>query len=375
MFKNKIYNYLSVEIFKNFITILFTFTAIFWTVRAVNFLDLMIEDGFSAVIYFKYSLLYISSILTRLIPLSFLLSIIISIAKFERQQELLILWSIGVNKIRIANIFFLIGFLIALFQITFSLFINPYTLNKSRAMLRETESKQINSVLRSNDFSDTFKGITFYIDKKNKKNELIDIFIKDENNSLNTIAGKTNGENDTTIFAKKGAVVDNKLVLFRGVIQTLNKKKEINNVKFEKTELSIDKLSTRTITQPKIQETSSFLLLLCLKNPFSLKCTFKDNKKIVIENLSRRVGMPLYIPLISVLASFLLIYRKENKYNFLSKYIVFTLAFIVLIFAEILLKYTGFSLTNFAIYFLSPIVLLIILYSVLLKKMIATKTT
>ena len=373
MFKNKIYNYLSVEIFKNFITILFTFTAIFWTVRAVNFLDLMIEDGFSAVIYFKYSLLYISSILTRLIPLSFLLSIIISIAKFERQQELLILWSIGVNKIRIANIFFLIGFLIALFQITFSLFINPYTLNKSRAMLRETESKQINSVLRSNDFSDTFKGITFYIDKKNKKNELIDIFIKDENNSLNTIVGKTNGENDTTIFAKKGAVVDNKLVLFRGVIQTLNKKKEINNVKFEKTELSIDKLSTRTITQPKIQETSSFLLLLCLKNPFSLKCTFKDNKKIVIENLSRRVGMPLYIPLISVLASFLLIYRKENKYNFLSKYIVFTLAFIVLIFAEILLKYTGFSFTYAATYFLSPIVLLIILYSVLLKKMTASR--
>jgi lipopolysaccharide export system permease protein len=130
MLKNKIYKYLSTEILKNFITILLTFTAIAWTVRAVNFLDLMIEDGYSAAIYFEYSLLNISTIVTRFIPLSFLLSLIISIAKFERQQELLILWSSGLNKIKIVNIFFLISILITLFQIILSIFINPYSLNK-----------------------------------------------------------------------------------------------------------------------------------------------------------------------------------------------------------------------------------------------------
>ena len=61
MLKNKIYNHITIEILKNFITILLTFTAIAWTVRAVNFLDLMIEDGFSASIYFKYSILNITT--------------------------------------------------------------------------------------------------------------------------------------------------------------------------------------------------------------------------------------------------------------------------------------------------------------------------
>ena len=106
MLKNKIYKYLSAEIFKNFIIILLTFSAIAWTVRAVNFLDLMIEDGYPAIIYFKYSLLSFSSIVTRFVPLSLLLSLIISIAKFEEQQELLILWTVGLNKIKILNIFF-----------------------------------------------------------------------------------------------------------------------------------------------------------------------------------------------------------------------------------------------------------------------------
>ena len=77
MLKNKIYNYFFNEIFKNFITILLTFTAIAWVVRAVNFLDLMVEDGYGSSIYFQYSLLNITNILTRFVPLAFILSLTI----------------------------------------------------------------------------------------------------------------------------------------------------------------------------------------------------------------------------------------------------------------------------------------------------------
>jgi lipopolysaccharide export LptBFGC system permease protein LptF len=369
MFKNKIYNHLAVEIFKNFITILLTFTAIAWTVRAVNFLDLMIEDGYSANIYFRYSLLNIFTIATRFVPLSFLLSMMISIAKFERQQEFLILWTVGLNKIKIVNIFFLIGFLVSLFQIILSLIINPYTLNKSRSLLRDTNTKQVNSIIKSNDFSDSFKGVTFYIDEKNSKKELINIFIKDSRGSINTVVGNTDDNMNTSIFAKKGMIVQNKLILFDGIIQTLNDNKKIKNINFEKTELSLSNFSTRTITQPKIQEISSYELFKCLNIENSQECVFKNNKKILIETLSRRAGMPLYIPLISIITSFLLIYKKEGKNNHTKKYIIFIFSFIVLILAEILLRYTGFSITNFTLYIFTPLILLIILYTVLIKKM------
>ena len=109
MFKNKIYNYFFNEILKNFITILITFTAIAWVVRAVNFLDLMVEDGYSSSVYFRYSLLNLTSIIERFIPLAFLLSLTISVIKFERQQELLILWTTGLTKIKIVNVFIYIG--------------------------------------------------------------------------------------------------------------------------------------------------------------------------------------------------------------------------------------------------------------------------
>ncbi|MDB9760353.1 LptF/LptG family permease [Pelagibacteraceae bacterium] len=373
MVKNKIYKYLSAEILKNFTIILLTFTIIAWTVRAVNFLDLMIEDGYSGVTYFQYSLLNISTIITRFIPLSYLLSLIISITKFERQQELLILWTAGLNKIKIANIFLFISFFLVFIQILLGLIINPLTLNKSRTLLRETEITQINSLIKSNDFSDAFKGLTFYVDKKNENNELINIFIRDNSGSLKASLTKNDNSNNTTIFAKKGVIVKNKLILFNGTIQTINKKNEIKNINFEKNELSTTEFSTRTIMQPKIQETSSLILFKCLINKkleeILQNCSLNKSKKNAIEAMSRRVGMPLYIPLISTIASFLLIYKRERKYNFVKKYIVFSLAFIILILAEILLKYSGFSTANFMIYIFLPFFLFLILYYLLIKNM------
>jgi len=372
MLKNKIYKYLSNEILKNFITILLTFSAIAWVVRSVNFLDLMVEDGYNSSVYFKYSLLNISTIISRFVPLAFLVSLIMSIVKFERQQELLILWTSGLNKIKIANLFLLIAFFITLFQIILSSFVNPFLLNKSRSLLRISDTLQITSTLKSNDFSDTFKGLTFFISEKNVENELLNILIKDTSGNLNTLVKEVGESNNTTIVAKKGIAGNNKLILFNGFIQTLNKKNEIKNIQFEKTELSLINMSARTIIHPKLQETSTGLLLKCIfdqnKNLDIFNCSKKKFKSNSVETLSKRLVSPLYIPLITIIVSFLLAYKKERKFFFLKKYILFFLSFSLLVLAEIFLKYTGFSWVMAISYFSLPLILSMIFYIYLVKK-------
>ena len=377
MLKNKIYNYFFNEILKNFITILLTFAAIAWVVKAVNFLDLMVEDGYSSGIYFKYSILNITSIISRFVPLAFLLSLTISIIKFERQQELLILWTTGLNKIKIVNTFLLIGFFITFFQLVLSLFINPLLLNKSRTLLGNIENLDVNTVLKSNDFSDAFKGITFYIDEKNTNNELINIFIQDKNGHFKTFVKEEGNKKNSIIIAKKGFIDKNKLILFNGTIQTLNKKKEeIKIVQFERTELSLKNISTRAIKQTKIQETSSFFLIKCMfsqnYNLSSTDCS-DSYKKEATQTISRRLGTPLYIPLISIIISFLLINSKEKKYSFLKKYILFAITFTILLLAEIILKFTGFSTLIANSYFILPVAVSLFFYIFLLKKLITEK--
>jgi lipopolysaccharide export system permease protein len=387
MLKNKIYNYLLNEILKNFITILLTFTTIAWVVRAVNFLDLMVVDGYSSSIYFQYSLLNITTITTRFVPLALLLSLTMSIIKFERQQELLILWTSGLGKIKIVNIFILLSFFITFFQLLFSVIINPYLLNKSRFLLRDSSQIQINTILKSNDFSDSFKGLTFYIDKKKNNKELENIFIKDVGGNIDTLTSSFNPEpknegqvlsrkKNTTIIAKKGFVLNDKLILFEGIIQTLTLNNKIKNIQFEKTELILQNLSTRAIKEPKIQETSTLKLMECFSyknNDINLNNCSKNFKNETTQNLSRRLGTPLYIPLITVIVSFLLLHQKEKKFNFLKKYILFLLSFVILVSAEILLRFTSFSLVATSSYYVLPLILFLFCYIYLLRKIISER--
>ena len=62
-----------------FIIISLALTLIVWVIQAVNFLDFVTEDGHSFTVYFKYSLLTLPKIFTRLFPFAFLISMFFTI--------------------------------------------------------------------------------------------------------------------------------------------------------------------------------------------------------------------------------------------------------------------------------------------------------
>ena len=103
MFSDKIYRHFFIELSKHFLIVLFALTAIVWAVQSVNFLDLIVEDGHSVNLYLKYSVLNIVKVITKFIPLSFLVAIIITIEKFDAENELMALWTAGLSKIKIIN--------------------------------------------------------------------------------------------------------------------------------------------------------------------------------------------------------------------------------------------------------------------------------
>ena len=77
-----IYKYLFNEFIRYFATTLFALAAIVWAVQVVNYLDLITEDGHSLTIYFSYSLLTLSKVLTKLVPFCFLIATVFTIIKF-----------------------------------------------------------------------------------------------------------------------------------------------------------------------------------------------------------------------------------------------------------------------------------------------------
>lgn len=377
MLKNKIYNYFSLEILKNFLIILFALTSIAWTVRSVNFLELIVDNGHSVQTYLIYSLLNITNILTKFIPISFLLALVASIIKFDNQNELIVLWTSGISKIQLVNLFLLLSILIFSLQLIFAIFITPSALNKSRELIRSSNLESMGALIKSNDFSDAFQNITFFVEKRNSDNEMQNIFIRDENNTFKNLISSQENSSNTTIIAKTGFINNTKLILNNGLIQSQDNDGKINIIEFEKTELPLDNLTTRKIIQPKIQETRTGAIMSCLldsnknlpEKELVFKCPQYKNLKDLVENISRRIGMPLYIPLLSLISSFLLFSNKKKKFRVIDKYLYFFYGFLILIVAEILVRYSGLSKINTYLFFLFPILLIPIIYFILFKTM------
>ena len=374
MVKNKIYNYISLEIFKSFILILFSLSLIAWTVRAVNFLDLIVDSGYSTHTYFLYSFLNLTNILTKFIPLSFLLAMLFTIIKLERQNELLVLWTSGIAKSKITNLFFRISLVVLLLYLLFSTIITPTALNKSRNLIKQSGVDTVSNLLKPNVFADTFKGLTFYIGEKND-DRIKNIFIKDEGNNLTNLLPQDTAPKNKTVIAESGLINKNKIILEKGIIQSYENDNTIRIIQFNKTLLNFENFDNRVIKDVKIQETSTLKILSCLKNFYFnevkdeyVKNCPKNNIAIVIETFSRRMVMPLYIPLVAVLISFLLVYKKNKKTKILNRYLFFSFGFLLLVLSELLVRYSGITKLNFYVYLITPLLLLPSLYFILLKK-------
>ena len=351
MLQNKIYLNFFIEIIKNFLVILFGLTIIALTVRAVNFLDLIVESGYPPSIYFKYSFLNLFGIAPKFIPLSFLLALTLFILKHIQDSEFVILWTSGVKKIKIVNLFFYTSLLIFALYLLLSSFITPLALNKSRLLLTKENLNSFLPTIKSSQFSDSFKGFTLIVDDKSN-NELKNIFLHDKGDNIKNLSSNISKTQTTTIIAKNGMVEKKKMFLFNGQIITSSKDNSKNEIiKFEQLIIDLGDLSTTTIKKPKLQETSTLKLLNCfVRDKFDNQICKKDIKNEIVPTLSRRVILPLYIPVISLICSLLLI---KTKARYLNKFFIFIYSFVLLVFTEMAVRYTGINIfiKNFFIIF------------------------
>ena len=154
MLQNKIYHNFFLEIFKTFFIILLGLSLIALTVRAVSFLDLIVENGYSVSNYFKYSFLNLFGITPKFFPLAFLLTITIFITKHLQDSEFIILWTSGVKKIQIVNLLFFISLLVLLIYLILAIIITPYFLNKSRLLLSNDNVSSFLPTIKRQQFSE-----------------------------------------------------------------------------------------------------------------------------------------------------------------------------------------------------------------------------
>ena len=352
-----------------FIT-LFSASIIIWVFQAVNFLDIVIDDGRSYLIYFQYTLLTLPKIITKIIPFSIFFSFTYIIMRYELNNELMILWNFGINKIKLVNFFLKFSFLLILIQITLTSIIIPKTQDLARSFIRESKLDNYSQFLKSKKFNDNIKDLTIYSENKENNKILKNIYLK-----------RNLGKNNFQItYAQSGEFKNYNnvqyLILKNGeTINSFNNKFTVFN--FSKFEFNLDEFKTNTTTQIKTQENSTADLLKCISKLNYTKIFFiNENKNNVtncsIENLPnilkelyKRLIIPFYLPILILSSLSIILFSKENS-NFLKmRFLVFAFGFLIILFSELSIRFINFSKINNIVLILLPAFFLIFFYTLL----------
>ena len=368
LFRKLISDYLT------FFTIaLLSTSVVVWVFQAVNFLDIMIEDGRDYLIYINYSLLNFPKILSKLFPFVLFFSLFYVTTKYELNNELIIFWNFGVNKIEVVSLIIKFSFILLLIQLLFTTFLVPTSQDLARSFIRTSEVNFFSNFIKPQKFNDTIKGVTIFSEKKDDEGNLYNLYLKREFN-----------ENHFQItYGKKGVFKDINgtpiLVLYNGETITA-KNNQITNISFSKSDFLLGNLETNTTTYKKTQEISTYNLFKCIYFIYfprlnnksltnkSIKNCKLDNIENILKEFYKRFIVPLYIPILSLIALLLITLSKENINYTKLRVTTFSLGLLIIIFSETTIRLVSKILTNNILILLLPVLIFFSLYFYFLFK-------
>ena len=351
VFKKILLDYLSF-----FIITIISAGIIVWVFQAVNYLDIMVEDGKGYITYLNYSLLNFPKIFSKLFPFVLFFSFFYVLIKYENNNELLIFWNFGINKIKLIYFFFYFSFVLVIIQLLLTTFIVPNSLKYSREIMKHSNVDLFDGFIKPKKFNDTVKDLTIYAEDRKENKDYINIYIK-----------KDTGENSFQItYAKTGKLkigFNNVLELYDGAtINNINNK--MSKFKFEKSDFSLNNLESNVLEFNKLQETPTLVLFSCLNSLYEKNIRFLKKINLVeyshncnsngLENifkeLYKRLIIPLYIPVLILITLILILYSKEQRHYSKVKTFVFLINFFIIIFSESSIKFVSeISKNNYAL--------------------------
>ncbi len=368
-----IFRKFSLDIVSFFLISSFSITFIVWIIQAVNFLDLVSDDGHSLNVYFYYVSLNLPKIFSKTIIFVFFISIFYVINKYNNSNELIVFWNNGIKKIELINFILKFSVLFLILQLLLNLFVVPKTQNLSRIFIKESNIDFLPKLISEKKFINVVKNLTIFVESYEKDGLLKKIYINE----------KINNDKSKIIVSKTGKVLkkNNKYILrlYDGGITNINKENTFT-LNFSETDYDLSNFSTKTVTRNKIQELNSMILFKCVKgkildrkidkneflqSPGNETCHLRTVKSIS-EELYKRFILPFYTLIISLIAASLIIEPKSRNFFRFHKINIFLVGSFVIMISQINLKFFLNSINMTYLTLLMPIFLVIIYYLLLL---------
>lgn len=192
------------------------FIGVLWLTQSLRFLDTVVANGQSAVVFLEFSSLVFPQVMIFVIPLAVFAAALYLMNRLYVESELVVMLMSGQGPMRLARPMLIFGLLGMIAQLVVTMYLYPVSATRLNDRLAEVRQSFTNSLIVEGRFVHPAKGVTLYIRDTNEDGEMAGIFIHD---ARDTDAPATYSAKRALLLARDGI---SRIVMFEGVVQQLD---------------------------------------------------------------------------------------------------------------------------------------------------------
>jgi lipopolysaccharide export system permease protein len=277
-----------------FFAVIVCLTALIWVTQALREIELMTNQGQTAIVFLQITALIIPNLLVLLAPVALLIAVAYVLNKLGTDSEIIVMNASGMSPWHLFYPFLAVAAVVSALVFIFSAYIAPQSLHSFRSWFMEVRTDLVTYVIRPGRFIDVQKGVTFHIRERQNNGELLGVLIDD----------KRNPKEQVSILAERGEILKNEhgtfLILQGGTVQRHQTgEAEPNIVVFDRYAFDLSQFASSAPLNQSVRE--RYLWQLLWPDPKDPLATSQPGQ--LRAELHDRLSAPLY-PLIFTLVAY-----------------------------------------------------------------------
>jgi lipopolysaccharide export system permease protein len=274
-----------------FAAALFWTLAIVWTTQVLTRIDLVTDNGQSALTFFEIATLILPSIIPIVTPFALIIAVAQTLSVMNTDSELVVIAAAGSSRMTIVRPIVLLALVASVFSFAVDNGVDPYARERGRQLVAAARADLLSLVIQEGTFRKIDEGLFVQVGERLPDGQLGSIFVADS---------REEGV-DLVYYAKKGAVVEDNdkslLVMADGVVHRKTPEGEVSVIRF--TSYAFD-LSAFSSSDDKITMFPKDRTIAYLLDPDPNDRVFQQKPQSFRAELHRRFTEWLY-PLVFAL--------------------------------------------------------------------------
>ncbi|HKQ09716.1 MAG TPA: LptF/LptG family permease [Rhizomicrobium sp.] len=225
-------------------------TSVIWLVNCLQYLDLVINRGQSALTFLYLILLVLPTPLAAIMPIAFFFATLITLQRLQGDSELVVMASAGYSLRQLALPVLACAAIVMAFTYACVFYLMPAGQRILRDKVLDIRADMAGALLNEGDFNTSQRGLTVFIRAFGNKGEINGILVHDNRDRAHPV----------TYIAEKGILAQTpagtRLIMMDGTIETSAQNgKQLQVLHYESHTMNLDQFSGPTRYTPrKVQE-------------------------------------------------------------------------------------------------------------------------